>query len=173
MPDEMEWRRFFSVVEDAVRSPRRVTSKLLLVGPVEVPGIAAADALDANDALGTEFKVRVPRWGTIVNAFYHDLDDEGTAVELWIFRHTFTDAASDAAFSLVDIDNLFVAGVFLFDRFADAANNQVGLTKDTPLWYVAPEGYLYCQVKTTSTPTIAAAQSPQVSFIIDSSDPDF
>lgn len=144
-----------------------VGGNLFHVLPFLVPGITAADALDANDAMGSVFSIPVPKVGSIVSAVYYDFDDEGLSKELWISTQTFTGAANDAAFSLSDEDMRFVRGVLTFQNFKDAANCQISESADTPFWYVAPEGKLYMQFKTLGADNIAATAMPRVGFIIE------
>lgn len=147
--------------------PATVEGRLAYFGPFQVPGIAAADALDALDQMGTLITVQVPKKGAIVNCLFHDLDDEGITKELWIFRETPTLAASDAAFSLDDVSNRYVVGVLDFSVFKDGVNNQIGKTADLPLWYDAPDAKLYMGVKTNGADNIAAGSMPMISMVIE------
>ena len=148
-------------------TPVETRNGSLRLGPVEIQGIAAADALDANDAMGSKFILNVPDRGTIREVFFHDLDDEGINKELWCFSRDFTAAANDAAFSCTDADNLNVAAVFLFSTWRDADTSQVGMTANTPVDYYAPEGQLFCQVKTLGADNIAAGSMPRISMLIE------
>ena len=149
--------------------PASVQGRLFQVEPFEIPGITAADALDANDAFGAIFTFEVPKRGTIVEALFYDLDDEGINKELWIFRANplQTLATSDAAFALTDFQLLRAWRVITFSTWKDAANGQLGQTTDTPLWYTAPEGRLWFQFKTTGADNIAAGSMPQLSMLIE------
>lgn len=144
-----------------------IGGNLVYVPPFPVPGITAADALDANDAMGSVFSVPVPKVGTIVAAVFYDLDDEGISKELWVATQAFTGAANDAAFSLSDADLVRMRGVITFQGFKDAANGQIAESSDTPFWYIAPNELLYMQFKTLGTDNIAAAAMPQLSLLIE------
>lgn len=161
---------------EVVNPVNTVYGKLVFVAPFLVPGIGAAAVYVANDAMGTVFALRVPKAGAIVNATWHDLDDEGGPnLELWLLREDFSvgSAADNAAFALTDAMNLHVVDVIAFSISRDSVNNQVGKVGTLPIWYVAPKGYLWCQLKTTSTPNIAADAMPRISMVIESYDPDF
>lgn len=149
--------------------PLKVGPQMYYAPPVEIPGITVADALDAADQMGALFKMLLPApHCTITQALYHDLDDEGTGVELWFFNRAVTLAASDAAFALSDADNLAVcAPPAVFSTFRDATNNQIGLSADLPVdVYAGPGRVLYMAAKTLSTPNIAALNLPKFSFYI-------
>lgn len=150
-----------------------VSSRLVQIGPTEIPGIGTGSAYAANDAMGTTFTLDVPCAGAIVKAFFYDLDDEGIGKELWLLAAPFTAAADNGAFSLDDPDILKVVGVLIFNNFRDAANNQISDSAQTPLWYKVPSGKLYCQVKTLGADNIVAGSLPKVSLLIESYDPDF
>jgi len=167
--DEVDDENPLPVYVPPGQPPLVVQGRLVFIGPVIVPGIAAADALDANDQMGTVFSIAVPLAGAIVKAVYHDLDDEGIGKELWIFRNDPTAgvAASDAAFSLADGQNVNVVDVLTFSTFKDAANNQVSVSTDVPCWYVAPAGRLWLAVKTVGADNIAADAMPSLSFVIE------
>lgn len=134
----------------------------------EVPGIAPADAFDVGDQMGTVIVIEgVPPAGTIVEMKFHDLDDEGLDKEVWVFSANPTLAVSDAAFSIADVDNLSVLGVFAFTTWRDAVNNQVGMTANTPCSYRSPNGKLYLAVKTLGVDNIAQGSMPQISLVIE------
>ena len=148
--------------------PLRTAGGLVRIPPVLIPGIVAADALDANDAMGIAFAVPVPPAGAIVGAFFHDLDDEGSNKTLHLYHGMPSSIASDAAYAPTDADNLIYAGRIRFDGFSDLTNNQVGVANsaDLPLWYFAPDGMLWMQVQTAGTDNIAAGSMPRLSFLI-------
>lgn len=158
---------------EAVRidGPVIALGRLYRVPPFEIPGIAAADALDANDAFGSVFALAVPKAGAIVQAVFHDVDAEGINKELWLFLSDPTTrmAASDAAFSVNDLDNHALAGrPITFDTWKDASAGKAGTPSvDLPWWYVAPLGVLWCQFKTTGTDNIAAGSMPKLSLLIE------
>lgn len=144
-----------------------VGGKLLYLPPSIIPGITAADALDANDQMGTLFSLAVPRNGVIVKATFLDLDDEGISKELWIFNKDVTLAANDAAFSLADDDLHSVVDVLTFVNFKDAVNGQVSVSTDTPCWYTASRRQLFFGVKTLGADNIAAGSMPRISLLIE------
>ena len=147
--------------------PAEIRSKTVKVGPIQILGITAAAAFTASDAMGSKLVIPVPVRGTIREIIFHDHDNEGIDKELWCLSQDFTAAADNAAFSLSDADNLNVVAVFLFSTWRTATNNQIGLTANTPADYEAPDGNLYCQVKTLGTDNIAADIEPWLSFLIE------
>ena len=144
-----------------------IVGTVVEIAPITVPGIVAAVAYAANDQMGSVFSFPVPIHGSILEARFHDLDDEGLNKELWLFKATPTLAADNAAFSIADADNLQVVAVFLFSTWRHGVNNQVGLTSNTPANYVTAAGRLYGAVKTLGVDNIAAGSEPQLSFVIE------
>lgn len=141
--------------------------------PIDIPGIAAADALDAGDAFGTIFTIKVPKSGIIYSATFWDLDDEGSQVDLEIFKTSFTQIASDAAWTPSDGDMLSFVTELAFVGFDDHINNQTSSLTNIGMAYTAPGGKLYIQAVCRGTPTIAAGSSPRVQLQIISYDPDW
>ena len=145
-----------------------VRGGLYTTGKIRIPGITTGDAEDANDQFGSLIPFSVPKAGAIVNALYIDRDDEGIGKELWLFNGAFvTLAANDAAFALDDAGLALNVGVLTFAVFKDAANGQIGVTADLPLWYVAPEGLLWGAFKTLGADNIAAGSEPLIELIIE------
>ena len=151
-----------------------LTGGRLFYVTAEIPGITLADAFDANDVMGTQFAITVPKSGAIVAAYYHDLDDEGTDHNLFLFREPVINVpASDAAVALLDQANTEFCGRvrFLASAVANAdfVNNQVqfGHTSDLPLWYVTSDTrQLWCLVQALGADNIAAANVPRISLVI-------
>ena len=137
------------------------------VGPLLVPGIAAAAAYAVNDQMGSVIAFTVPKEGTIVEVRFYDLDDEGLDKELWLFRSSVVLAADNAAFSLTDAGIMEVEAVFLISTWRDAVNAQVGLTANTPASYRAPAGVLYGALKTLGTDNITAGSEPRISLVVE------
>ena len=153
--------------------PVRIESTVHVIGRLslvtyQIPEITAADAFDANDAFGLLAVVPVPKAGAIVNAVFHDPDNEGVNKELWIFRRPIVPTLSDAAFTFTDAENGHVIGVITFSTWKTATSGQIGLTPDLPLWYVAPAGNLYLQIKTIGVDNIAAGSMPSIDLTIQS-----
>ena len=55
-----------------VFAPVRIEGRLLYFPPIEIPGIATADALDANDQMGAALQLLVPKRGSITKALLLD-----------------------------------------------------------------------------------------------------
>jgi len=160
-------------VEKAVRDLKTTNIVSCPVIPVLVPGIVAADALDANDCMGTIVQVNVPKRGVIVSATLFDIDDEGTQIDLEIFVHPIAQIANDAAWAPTDADIIHFLTELAFVSFDDHVNNQTSDITAINKAYVAPEGKFYIQAVTRSTPTIAAGASPRFHLQIQSFDPEF
>lgn len=163
-------------IEDVEKAVKEIATTQIVscpLTPVEIPGITAADELDANDAMGTLVTLLVPKRGVIVSATFYDLDYKGTQVDLEIFNHSITQVANDAAWSLGDIDVLsFLTEInfFAFDGHTACYTSEV---KNIGKAYTAPEGKFYIQAVTRSTLTIAAGSMPRFQLQIQSFDPDF
>lgn len=154
--------------------PVRVYGQVVVVGKtyttarLEIPGVVPAVAFTDKDAFGTIFAIDVPKSGIIQSALWFDLDDEGLAMDVWLFREPFTPTTDNAAFAISDADLLKVEGVISFATtdFRDAANNQLAHRGGIAISYVAPDGRLYCQAVARGAVDIAAGKSPQFSMRI-------
>ncbi len=129
--------------------------------PMEIPGITAADALDANDCMGTLMKVPVPKAGVIYSATFWDMDDEGTEVDLEIFNNAITEIANDAAWAPTDEDLLSFVTELAFAAFDDHGTARTSELTNIGKAYTAPSGFFWIKAVTRSTPTIAAGNMPR------------
>jgi len=139
--------------------------------PVAIPGIGAG-AEGALDAMGTLFKLKVPKRGVIVSATYYDLNFDGTGTNLYLFNSEPTAIADNAAWTLSDADapklvtKLAFAG---FDTHSTTCKtseiNNIGKA------YVAPSGCFWIQASCVAIVTVAIA--PCFQLQIQSFDPDF
>ncbi len=143
------------------------------IHPVEIPGITASDAFDANDCFGTIVELFVPPSGIIYSATFWDLDDEGTQVDLEIFKYNITQIASDAAWAPTDADILHLITELAFVSFDDHINNQTSEVTNIGKGYTAPEGKFYIQAVCRGTPNIAAANMPRFQLQIIPDDPNW
>jgi len=143
------------------------------LAPITIPGITAADAFDANDCFGTIFEIDVPKHGILYSATFFDMDDEGTQVDLEIFRHSITQIASSGGWSPTDEDILKFITELAFVAFDDHDKSQTSELTNIGKAYTAPAGKLYIQAVCRSTPDIAANNMPRVQLQILSADPDF
>jgi len=139
--------------------------------PVMITGITAADILDANDVFGNFTKVKVPKLGIIYSATFWDLDDEGTQVDLELFKHVITQTASDAAWDPSDSNMLSFVTEIPFVSFDDHISSRTAEVNNIGKAYTAPEGFLWVQAVCRGTPTIAAGSSPRFQLQIISYDP--
>lgn len=139
--------------------------------PLKVPGIVAADALDANDAEGTKFIIDVPRSGIIYGAKMIDPDKESIETHLFMFSGNIVGTANDAAFAPSDTEmTLTFVGLWDFTTWETADTQAVSAGNLTapsgPIAYVAPSEKLWCQLVTRGTPTIAAGKDPYIQLLI-------
>ena len=141
---------------------------------ITVPGITAADALDAGDTFGSLFEIRnVAREpggsALLLTATFYDKDDEGIAKTLHLFRQKdVTLAASDAAWALAKLDaqKILNGSPLIFSSFTDHVNCQHCT--------ISPTLYVKCNPGTTSlwgafqtsgADNIAADAMPAVRFV--------
>lgn len=93
------------------------------------PGIGTGAAYADLDAIGTVmtfpgvFRANVSS-GLLQSARYYDLDDEGLAVDLWLFSRRPAAPTDNSALALSDADLRNVVAVVSFASFADAANGR-------------------------------------------------
>ena len=134
---------------------------------VVIPGIAAADALDAADAIGTIFKVAVPKAGWLNCVRLFDPDDDTLALTLNVFRKPFTPTASDAALAIAAADVLQGVCAIPLTTTIDLGGGKIASTPGLNEPYGAPDGFLYFQASTAGVPNIGAlATMPRVQLFI-------
>ena len=133
--------------------------------PMAIPGIGAG-AEGALDAMGTLFTIPVPKRGEIRSATYYDLDFEGTAVNLYLFRHQPTAIADNAAWTLSDGDAPKLVAKLAFAGFDTHSTtcytseiNSIGKA------YTAPEGKFWIQASCVAICTIAVAPKFQIQIL--------
>lgn len=143
-----------------------VANRLAPIPYKEIPGIGTGSAYTAADAFGTKFWFDVPKHGVIEAVVYLDMDDEGIETEIWCFNEDFDATTDNDAFAVSDIDLRKLVAVISIVKFANAANNQVGINNGLQLPYTATSGKLYCQCVTRGAPNIAAANIPQITLRI-------
>ncbi len=160
-------------IRDAVEALKTTGIVSCPLNPLEIPGITAADALDAGDAIGSIMEIAVPKHGVIISATYWDLDDEGTQLDLEVFNLGITQIASDAVWAPSDIDMLKFVTEIAFFTFDDHINSQTSDVKNIGKAYTATDGMLRIQAVDRSTKNIAAGQMPRIQLQIQSYDPDF
>ena len=141
--------------------------------PIEIPGITPADALDANDCMGVQFPLKVPKRGIIYSATMWDLDDEGLQVDLEIFKEPIVQAANDAAFAPTDQDIMGFVTELNFVAFDDHGSCQTSEIKNIGKAYTAPKGIFWIQAVTRGAHNIAQAAMPRIQLHILPLDPDW
>ncbi len=173
--DEDDVQANISEIGEVVSAIKYKVSKIVSCPriPLSIPGIVAANALDANDCFGTVFEIFVPHSGIIYSATLWDLDDEGSQVDLEIFKQDITHTASDAVWSPTDTDMLAFVAELAFVSFDDHINSRTSELTNIGKAYTAPSGRFYIQAVTRSTPNIAAGSMPRVQLHILPDDPNW
>ena len=132
----------------------------------EVPGIGTGAAYASGDAFGTGFWVTVPPQGYLDSMTFFDLDNEGIAKTIYLFKREVTVSADNAAFAPVAADmrgrplqiNLTAADYVTHSGGQMATVTAIGLP------YEAPGGRLWCRLVTRGADNIAAGALPLISF---------
>ena len=153
------WANIRNIVR--VRSPGNIATSV-----VTLPGVGTGAAYAANDALGTQGSIAVPKSGVIETAILYDLDDEGSQVDILLFNAPPAEETDNGAISISNGDLRNLVDVLEFTAFVDLIDNRVSILRDRGVAYVAPEGRLWFQAMTRSVPNIAAANTPQFKLII-------
>ncbi len=139
--------------------------------PMPIPGSDNATALESGDTIGYVFQLAVPTSGIIYSATLFDFDDEGTQVDLEIFKAKIADVAADAAFAPTDTEGLAFLTELSFVAFDDHGVFQTSELTNIGKAYTVTDGIFYIQAVTRSTPTIAAGVPHRVQIQILSDDP--
>ena len=165
-----------SLVESApvvIAGVARTVGELVATPFVEIPGIAAAAAHAAGDALGTmgkfEFDVNgnpLPKRGIIIGAKLIDRDDDTLGLTMHIFNTEFTPTADDAALALLAADAAKWVTSLGFPTFTDVGAFKVFEVIDVDVPYHALSGKLHFQCSTSGVPNIAAGAMPLVQLFI-------
>ena len=157
---------FFVQVRQTEATPLLITtSRVYTTEKMTVPGIGTGAAYASGQAFGGKFAITVPKEGTISNVWFLDYDDEGIPKEIALFTRDFTATADKSAFSVSAGDLANSIGLVEIGTFYDFTATRLGAA--TPaLWYNAPEGRIYCQVKTKGADNIAAGSIPQIVMVI-------
>ena len=158
-------------IRDLLKNTNKIVS--CPVAPYAIPGSDSATALESGDTIGNVFKLAVPKSGEIRSGFLLDRDDEGTQVDLAIFKQNVVDVAVDAAFAPTDIEGATKVCEMNFVSFDDDGVYQSSQVTNFGMAYTAPEGFFYIQAITRGTPTLAAGVPHKVQLQILSTDPTF
>lgn len=156
---------------------KNLTSRGKTVSCPAEPGVLVGSdtgvALESGDTIGLVTKVAVPKSGILYSATLFDFDDEGTQVDFEIFKRPIADVATDAAFAPTDAEGFGFITELNFTVFDDHGLFQTSELTNIGKGYSAPEGYLYIQAVTRSTPTIAAGVPHRFQLQILSDDPEW
>ena len=141
--------------------------------PIQIDGITAADAFDAGDCFGKITEIRVPLSGIIYSATFWDFDDEGSQIDLEIFKASIIQTASDAAWDPTDVDMLKFVTELAFVAFDDHISSRTSELTNIGKAYTAPDGKFWIQAVCRGTPNIAATAIPRFQLQIIPDDPDW
>ena len=145
--------------------------------PLVIPGVGTAAVYAGTAAipecLGTIAILTVPKSGVIYSATFYDIDDEGSQVDLEIFKRPITQVADNAAWTLSAANNPAFVTEIQFFAFDDQIASQTSEVKNIGKAYNAPNGLFYIQAITRGTPTIAIGAIPRFQLQIQSFDPSF
>lgn len=165
-----------SLADDIAQALKSVllTTRIDIEEPrIVVPGIVTGAAYAANDVFGAVFEIpnvaRTPGGSFVMTtAMFYDLDDEGIAKTLHLFRAIPAIVPADnAAMALNDVDvRLIIPGSpVLFTTFTDYANNQTST--------VSPTLYGRCNPNTTSIWGLLETEGadnisaiPEIAFVV-------
>ena len=150
-----------------------LSSGLVVTALVQIPGIAAATALDAGDAMGTKEMFSedrhgkpLPQRGIIIGAKLIDRDDDTLSATMHIFSANFTGTANNLALAISAADAENWVTSMGFDDGVDIGSAKV---HEITAWnspYYSPTQRLYWQFSTAGTPNIAANLMPLVQLYI-------
>lgn len=138
---------------------------------LQVPGVGTGAIYAAGEAFGTVIKLagvfRPEKGsGSLVGVVFHDLDDEGSQIDAVFFSQQVTTTADNAAFAILDEENLLCLGAVSITEFFNWGNNQVGVLRNLSVPLVAEGPDIYVRLVTQGTPTIAAGAVPWVTFYL-------
>lgn len=156
---------------DVVKQGARIVT--CPVVPLIIPGIATGAAYTANDAMGTPFTIKVPKYGILYSATFLDMDDEGSQMDFAIFKQGITTSGDNSAWAPTDTDLLHFLTLLQFATFSDHGTGRTAELVNIGRAYSAISGLLTIQAIARSTPTIAAGNLPRLQLQILSGDPDF
>ena len=139
--------------------------------PAQIDGIVTGSGYTAGDALGTLTRVKVPKSGVIMSGTWWDFDNEGTQVDLEIFKDKVIQIPDHDTFSPTDFDMLPFVMELSFFAFDDHTNVQTSEVMNIGKAYTCPKGYFYIQAVDRSTQNIAAGSEPRFQLQILSDDP--
>ena len=133
----------------------------------QIPSIGAAAAYATGDAFGEGFWVTLPKKGIIDGLTFIDLDNEGIAKTIYLFRKVVNVSADNAVFTPVASD--MVAGSpiqinLTASDYVTHSGGRLATVTSIGLPYEAPEGRLWCRLVTRGVDNIAAGASPYIFF---------
>lgn len=126
-----------------------------------------AAAYAAGDALGGRARFdNLPEHGTIMSVLIIDRADQGVAMDVVLFRDTFTATADNAPFDPADADlqNWVGTIVVVAGDWANWNTSQGATQDNIGLPYWAPAGTLYFQCVSRGAPTFAATDDVRVAL---------
>ena len=131
-------------------------------GRLEIAGVVAA-AYVANDAIGTQFSVKVPKGSILACATYYDLSDLNVQVNVAISRQPFRTLILDnAQFDVPNVDELLIDYELQFTVFTDHLTSRSSYLDNIGRDLKFPKGTCWLQAWTPAAQTIVASRLPQI-----------
>ena len=163
----------FESVVSAINALQTTNIVSCPITPRQVGGVSA-NTFTADDAFGLLMEIAVPKRGIIVSATFHDLDNEGTQMDMEIFNSKPTQVASEATWTLSSADNPKFVTELAFFAFDDHTASQTSEIKNIGKGYTAPLGKLWIQMVCRGTPDMASVSvNPMLQLQVQSFDSDF
>ncbi len=159
------------LLEEIKKLTARTKTVSCPIEPMAIPGSDSATALESGDTVGKVFRLAAPPSGEIRSAILFDFDDEGTQVDLMIYKSPIVDVAVDAAYAPTDTEGLNFLTRLPFVVFDDHGAFQTAELTNIGKAYTVRDGFFYIQAVTRSTPTIAAGVPHRIQIQILSDDP--
>lgn len=131
-------------------------------GRMEIVGLAAG-AHAAGEALGTQWRVNVPKDAILAHATYYDLSDLNVQTNLVIANSPFgTQIADNAAFNVAIVDQLKIEYEIEFVVFNNHITSRSSYVDHIDRIVRFPSGVCYLQAWSPAAQTPVAAKIPQV-----------
>lgn len=129
-----------------------------------IPGIGTGAAYVAGDAFGDVFTFVVPVTGFIHGIVFHDLSNLKIAKTLFLYDAPVTATADNAAYAPSGTALRQCVGVISIGAgdFYAANANAVAVKEGLNIRYEAPQGKLWCQIRTEGADTVVAGALPSV-----------
>lgn len=132
----------------------------------QIPNIGTAAAYSSGDAFGTGFWVEFPAQGYIDSLTFIDIDNEGIAKTIYLFKQQVDVSGDNAAFTpvLSDMNPGPLQINLTAGDFVTHSGGQMATVTGINLPFEAPRRQLWCRLVTRGADNIAAGAMPFISF---------